>query len=1234
MTAVDKGGEARHVDGAGQTTGLVIYRASRLEMLLGPLRELLAVTHPANVLAPQTIIAAHPGMKQWLNGALAREYGPGGIVANLDIQLPSTWIGRLAQQLLGQQAVSLPHYQREHLRWTIHEALDGDLHAIGLTDARVLAYLQPSTTDGRIGSADVARRRFQLSDRLARIYSQYLVYRPDWLHAWEQGRLDEVTGHTGDVQMSSTEQRLLAPLWRHLKGHLGSHRGDVVSALIEALPDSDNGSEEALHVFGVSHLAPSELAVLRSAARHRLVAMYVPDPCREYWGGLGRTLPEIRARRDHEQALLEAAGGSDYWIDQDNPLLASWGRMGQHFIMALADGAGDVLADIRHSADEEAVQPVNRLQRVQESIRALSPLPEASDLKQPDVVDCELADASLRIHASHTRLRELEVLRDQLLDALDEADSRGSPIRPADIVVMAPDIHAYVPLIPAVFGVAGHGGERLPYHLADVSVARSHSLFGAFQRMLRLPGTRVTGPEVVDLLAIPEIAHRIGLDASGIEELTAWLQASRVAWALDPAFRSRFGVPAIAEHTFGWAMDRMMAAYLMADGADSERQASLHLPDGAEIAPLTGIHGPAAAHLGALDHLLREIQTLCDLAEESRPASEWAEELERRFEALFRIDLMDANARDARAVLLGFIHTLATETAAAGEDPMLHFSVVRDLLVDRLAAAPERQRFLMGGITFCGMVPQRAIPFKVVAVLGLNDGEFPRTSSDAGLDLMSRFRRLGDRDVRSDDRYLFLETLMSARERLHLSYLGEGVMDGKPRNPALPLAELLSTLDAAAGLSADDTDTARPWIVRHPLQPFDARYFDASDIRLFSYQQDFVAMHGDGAAPDVEPFLDRENAQEVALDPGVSLNEVQAYYRDPAAQLLGRRMQLRLDALVDDRLPSEEPVEPKFGALDTVTRKLFFTDALPASPLGEWPPSQAPDWLRLSGMMPPGRPGQQAWSDSAKAVGLLLERVAALEGFAEGVPAPFNVSIDTDVTGFALVGQVGHVYGFNVDGREHWQILRAFPGKGSKLKAEKDLDFKDRVPMFLDWALLRLHSAGPGDALPAVRLSLLLDDENPSWSGALNAWDEAFLQADDSGQVQMIGDLQQRVAQLVRWWAQAQGQPRWYFPRSAWKAIQPTINPKSAASTGQDVDGNREPLPANLESTWVATHDGGVGERDYAPGYSRLLSGRVDFAPGSAELREMHAFALQLHECMQLDSVQGGYRSAAMEAAQ
>ncbi len=1235
MTAGADSGQLREVDAATQAHGLVIYRASRLEALLPPLRQLLAATPPHHVLAPQTLIAAHPGMKQWLHGALAREYGAGGIVANLDILLPSAWIDRLAQQRLGQQAVALPRYQRAHLRWTIHAALVGNLRALGVTDARITAYLHAHGEADAGTAADLARRRFQLADRLAGLFSQYLVYRPDWLRAWENGRYTIATGGTHERVAASTEQHLLGPLWRHVRARLGAHRGDVVADLIASVGRvSAQGAEHAaLHVFGVSHLAPSELAVLRAFAQQHLVALYVPDPCREYWGGLARELPGLRARRVAEVVRLEQAAGNDYWVEQPHPLLASWGRMGQHFIMALADSDGDVLEDVRHWQDAQPAPAHDRLGRVQQGIRELRPQLMTHPFGE-DTVQAERADASLRIHACHTPLRELEVLRDQLLDAMATSAASGAAIKPSDIVVMAPDIQAYVPLIASVFGVAGDSAERLPYHLADVAVARSHGLFGAFRRLLDLPSTRVTAPEVVDLLAVPEVARRLNLDAAGLDELVQWLRRSRVAWALDPAFRARFGVPPIAAHTFGWAMDRMLGGYLLGDAATDAQPTAVRLPDGSELAPLEAMHGPAASHLGALDQLLGEVQNLCDLAARSLPASAWAVALERRYEALFRIDPTDRAARDAQAQLLRFIRNLATEPESAGEDPLLHFAVVRDLLVARLSAAPERQRFLMGGITFCGMVPQRAIPFKMVAVLGLNDGEFPRAGSDSGIDLMARFRRLGDRDVRSDDRYLFLETLMSARTRLHLSYLGEGVRDGKPRNPAAPLAELMSALDGA-GLPADDALADRPWLVHHPLQPFDARYFNSADPRLFSYSAAFAAMHGRATTAAVAPFLDRSML--AALPEGndgpdsmvvgtVPLRELAAYFKDPAAQLLRQHLQLSLDALEDDRLPQHEPLTAAFLPLDGVAKKLFFNDCLAA---GVWSLEQPPAWLRLGGIMPPGQPGEDAWLEELTALNALLAQAQVLPGFAHAAPVASRRPVDVHTDRWRITGQIEHVFVSTVEGAVQWQLLRPFPTRKGKLKDECELDFKDRVPMFLDWALLRLHSAGGSENPPSVRLRALVAGTDRRWQDAINAWDAQFIAAPALARPAMLATLETRVAQLLDWWHAAQAAPRWYFPRAAWATIKPSAYPKPAKSNAPEVPDDDGPHGArevadphaatvSVGQVWISGFNGG-GERSYAPGYSHLLAGDVEFAEGSIELAELHAFAQRLHACISFD---------------
>ena len=144
---------------------------------------------------------------------------------------------------------------------------------------------------------------------------------------------------------------------------------------------------------------------------------------------------------------------------------------------------------------------------------------------------------------------------------------------------------------------------------------------------------------------------------------------------------------------------------------------------------------------------------------------------------------------------------------------------------DADAKVYRRGSTLAGGVTVCGMVPQRAIPFRVVAVLGLNEGDYPRNDVDAGLDPIRQagLRQLGDRDTRSDDRYLFLETLMSARDRLHLSFVARDATDDAARYPAAPLAELMDVLPPAAGEGGPE------WRVDHPLQAFDPAYGDGRD---------------------------------------------------------------------------------------------------------------------------------------------------------------------------------------------------------------------------------------------------------------------------------------------------------------------------------------------------------------------------------------------------------------------
>jgi exodeoxyribonuclease V gamma subunit len=1125
------------------TSGIVVYRASRLEALLDPFETLRRSGSAGDVLRPTRVVAAHPGIKRWMIGALARRAGPRGVVANLDVRLPSEWLDELAVAVLGGAAPSLAPYRRDALRWRILDSLARVEHA------QLREYL---------ARAAEPWQRLQFADRLAGLYAQYLVYRPDWLLGWQRGNLEH------------PQESLLGPLWRRLRDEIGQpHRAERMAQLFERLREAPTATVDAgvLHVFGVSHLPPAVLQALRLLARTRLVAIYMPDPCVQHWAGL-RNQREVLTQFSNLGVDAEAERA---YLDLGHPLLASLGRMGQHFGLVLNEGEDGVRSDTRHWADRapQADDPQHLLGRVQDSIRQLKPsLVDPSTTLDADAArNSLLHDPSLRVHACHTRLREVEVLRDALLSALADDPT----LEPRDIVVMAPDIGAYAPLLPAVLGAAGQHRGPLPYHVADVGLSRSHPVFEAFLALLELPTTRISAPAIVGLLTLAPVARALGLDAEGGDALARWLGRARVAWGLDAAARGGFDVPAIDDHTFAWGISRMLAGLVYGEDRDGSE---VPLPD---LLPVAGIHGPQVQAIGALDRLLGEIDALRRDAHAQRPAQEWFERLRRLASSLLRADPDDREESEALALLLRALDGVRIEIDDAGVDPTIDFATARGVLRERLDVLPGRAAYLPGGITFCGMVPQRAVPFRIIAVLGLDDGAFPRQRSDGGLDLMVRFPRLGDRDARSDDRYLFLETLMAARSRLHLSYVGEGAQDGRARNPAAPLTELLAFLDAQhpqferTERHGADQDRQRtpPWLVRHPLQPFDRRYFDRSDPRLFTRERQLVASGGGVAAPFVA--VERSIAADAEAALHVPLRSLLAYFTDPARQLLVDGLKLRLDAFDDHALADSEPLDAALSRIDGIERRLVL-DAL-ASDADEVP-AAAPDWLRLSGILPSGLLGERSFAAAHDIANNLLQAARETPLFARGSPDVAPQVIDLEVGRYRVQGTLSRVFRAADDSL---QVVMLAAKEG------KQLGLREQVPLFLEWALLAL--ADP-DAQVAAAL-IATDGANP-WAQSLRL--DARSAADVQSQVQGLLDI----------WSAAQQQPEWYFPRTSSAAL---------AAAGKSLDA----VARAVGTAWAGQGDFGRGERDHAPGYAKLLAaGRAPDDPNTPEFARLCELAVQI----------------------
>ena len=1128
---------------------LIVHRGSRTEWLADTLAQQLEAQRPANPLAAQTVVVAHPGLQRWLLGRFARRpgrHGAHGIAANIEMILPWQWFERTARRVLGDEALIGGAYRSDVLRWRLLMALPT------LATTEVGAYL---------AGDDASRRSFQLAEHLAGLYTQYLIYRPDWILDWEQ--------HPGKARGDWQ-----AALWRQVQASIGRpHRAQRSAGLLAALHAESlqpDGEHPPLHVFGVSHLPPDVLAALRVYSLQTPVHLYFPDPCREYWS-------DLRSRRFQ---LAQKGDPDALYYEIGHPLLVALGRIAQDFCITLDEC--DAIEE-RDPLDEAEPLPgeTSLLARLQSSIRCLQPDLVGDPVREQiadgvtlnKILHVQRSDPSLRVHVCHTRLRELEVLKNALLRCLAE----DATLQHRDIVVMAPDISAYAPYLPAIFGEPAQYRTdplHLPWHLSDVGLSRAHPLMSAFAQVLDLAESRFTVSEVMDFLDVPAVARRFAIDRSGRDALERWLHRARVAWGLDAEMKAEVGGAPVDANSWQFGFDRIYAGLIAGQGTSGEspedHASADQLMDG--ILPLDGVSGSDVEALGQFDRLLGELRNARAAFAIPRTLMAWSQWLLESIDALFLADLRDDAENSALDALRRLVASLGSQAAEVGMGAVLPWSVVREAVRGELDAVPERQAFLLGGVTFCGLVPQRSIPFRVVCLLGMNECEFPRPTGDAGLNRILSQPRHGDRDTRSEDRYLFLEAMMSARDVLHISFVGEGVRDGKPRNPAAPLAELLQFLDEQYDV-ADDTKAERPWRIHHPLQPFDARYYERDadgqprhDMRLFSYDPAFLAMP---SLAGTQRFLNPPAiAMKAAAASGeITLGALKRFWRDPAKDALLRGHGISLQALDGTGWPDREPLEIQFDRRERVENRLLF-DALTAG--NDRLPIEPPAWLARSGMLAGGAIGAAAYAGLRDSLQSLLNNAQGL--FVDGRAQAEAQAIDLDLhDGLRLTGVVDRVF-HAADGG-----LLLFDAKPTGAAGLREM-----LAFYIDWAALRLTYA------EGVQGEYLEPAPHKKGAGTPGLLDPVRAQGTDQ--------LRYGLRRLVEAYVAAESQPLLFFAQSA------LAYAKSAP----------EDRLTKATAAWEGDDFGRTGERDYAPGYAALLSRGLELFDESSAAHRAFVAATEL----------------------
>ncbi len=878
-----------------------LHHSNRMERLADALAGLLETPLP-DPFQPEVVVVQHPGLARWLEIALAERLG---ICANVRFPLPARFVWETARAWLGPDAV--PEHDpldREALAFRVYGLLPAVLEEAAFAPLR--DWLAPGAAQG---AGPGALRRWRLADRLADVLDRYQIYRPDLIEAWERGEEPDAWD---------------ARLWRRLRDAAGPGRVNLLRAFLEALAREPQRGLSALPprvaVFGISSLPPAYLAVLRALGRVLDVHVFFHDPAREWWGDV---VPErVRARiaaRDPARAAYYEVG---------NRLLASLGAQGRDFLVLLYEGEGPDEQHFHH--EEPAAGPgAPLLHRVQSDVLALRDGP-------PEAAWRPVAreDLSLRVHVCHGPMRECQVLHDQLLELFETLPG----LEPRDVVVMAPDMERYAPFVDAVFGPQG----RIPYAIAD-RPSVCHPLAHWLLDLLMLPQGRLALSEVVTLLEAPAVLRRLGLCAEDVEPAIGWLQRHGVRWAEDAQDRAAAGLPAEHLHTWAYGRERLLLGYALPDS------------DGlyGEVAPGEGVEGDQADRLGRIWLFVERLAAWRRTLGQARPVREWESLLGEALDGF----LAPAPGEEEAAVL-AIRDVLAAVSEAAGRaglDEPVPVEVYRAWLATRLAEPGTGERFLGGAVTFCRLAPMRSIPFRVVYLLGMQDADFPRRLRRPDLDRMREGRRRGDRSPRDDDRYLFLEALLSARDAFHVSYVGRDPRDDTEREPSVVVSELLAYVDRHYRDAAEPERPAGALLVRrHPLHPFSPDCFLPGTSRgLWSYDAFWAEVAAasrrkEGAA-----------AQEPAPLPPppdppdeLGLERLERFLASPPRAFLEARLGVRMERI---EAPAPEDDEPL--ALDPLVAYRI-RERMLALRLRGIPPEEVRRRLEAEGRFPPGALGR------------------------------------------------------------------------------------------------------------------------------------------------------------------------------------------------------------------------------------------------------------------------------------
>jgi exodeoxyribonuclease V gamma subunit len=931
---------------------LHLHRAERTDLLADGLGALLADPLP-DPFADELVLVPARGVERWLSQRLSHVLGGSrggdGVCAGVAFRSPASLIAELSA-LTGM--VDDDPWAPEALAWPLLEVIDCSLSEPW---CRTLAMHLGHFDTGP--EAELRRgRRYSVARRLAGIFASYARQRPQLLEGWLEGEAPELDS---DLAWQPQLWRAVAAIVPADPPHI---RHQKTIARLRAGPAD---LPARLSLFGHTRLARTDVELLEALSAHHDLHLWLPHPSDGLWRGLAGVHGVVPRAEDGSRHAAH------------HPLLQTLGRDLRELQRALpARRATDECLGFERGA----TRPDTLLGWLQSDIAANAVRPTGRELAP--------GDRSVQVHSCHGPARQIDVLREALLGLLEDDPT----LEPRDIVVMCPDIESYAPLFVAGFGLGevageGHPAHRLRVRLADRSPTQTNPLLGVAAELLRIAGSRATATAILNLAQAAPVRTRFGFTDDNLDAITAWVRESGIRWGFDKEQRAPYGLDHILHNTWRFGLDRVLTGVAMSDDSQAWLGTAL---------PLDDVGSNRVELAGRLTEFVSRVQRVVGALEGPRPLTEWIEVLTNGVEALTRVGPDDewqpGQLRREFAKVL--------QQAGSRSSTMLRLPDARALLAGQLAGRPTRANFRTGTMTVCTMVPMRSVPHRVVCLVGLDDGVFPRFNRADGDDALARLPMTGERDIRSEDRQLLLDAICAATETLVITYTGADEHTGHHRPPAVPLSEVLDALDRTT-----PEPVRKHVVVRHPLQPFDIRNVAAGELvpgKPFTFDPTALVA-AEAAAGDRHPR--RPFFAEPLPEPphgDIALADLLSFFKDPVKGFF-RALEYVLPSDVED-LDDEMPVE-----IDNLQEWTVGDRMLRDMLRGMHPDTAAnAEWRR--GTLPPGRLGMR------KAVEIRdqaaeLARAALQHRRPDSDAYDVDVDLGPDLSGRRLTGTVTPVFG-------------------------------------------------------------------------------------------------------------------------------------------------------------------------------------------------------------------------------